>query len=251
MTTTNQPWGFGATVGLTLALMVILSITEVISSIAYVFQQIVIPTDSEDVEAITKLFEAQFAQLINDGNFLSFIVSVRSVVGVGLLLLFCRLRNNITVRDYLGLHPFHWRQGLLWLIVLGLFVFLSELLYQYIGRDAIPDFMQQAYASADNKIFLLITVILLAPVFEELLFRGFLYAGFSPTPLGVSGSIILTALLWAVIHFQYAWQEMVMVFIFGLILGIARWRSRSILLPIFLHAANNLLASMQVAAAQG
>lgn len=251
MTTANQPWGFWATVGLSLALMLILSITEIISSLAYVFHQVAIPTNSEDIEAITTLFEAQLAQVINDGNFLSFILSVRSVIGVGLLLLFCRLRNNITLRDYLGLHPFGWRQGLFWLLTLGLFVFLAEFLYQFMGRDAIPDFMRLAYASANNKLFLLITIILLAPVFEELLFRGFLYAGFASTPLGVSGSILLTAFLWAVIHLQYAWQEMLMIFILGLLLGIARWRSRSILLPIFLHAANNLLASIQVAAAQG
>jgi hypothetical protein len=251
MTNTNQPWGFWTTVGLTLLLVTILSIAEIIGSVAYVFQQIAIPANSEDVAAITKLFEAQLSRLINDGNFLSFIISVRSVMGVGILLFFCRLRNNISIRDYLGLHPFGWRQGLFWLIVLGLFVFLAEFLYQYTGRDAIPDFMQLAYDSADNKLFLWITIILLAPVFEELLFRGFLYAGFAPTSLGVSGSILLTAFLWAVVHLQYAWQEMLMVFCLGILLGLARWRSRSILLPIVLHAANNLLASIQVAAAQG
>ena len=41
------------------------------------------------------------------------------------------------------------------------------------------------------------------PVFEELFFRGFLLEGFRRTFLGTTGAVVLTSLLWAVIHTQY------------------------------------------------
>jgi membrane protease YdiL (CAAX protease family) len=90
-------------------------------------------------------------------------------------------------------------------------------------------------------------VVVLAPLNEELFFRGFLFAGISRSRLGGAGAILLTALLWAVIHIQYDWYGVSNIFVIGLLLGYARWKTDSIVPPILMHGLMNLLTTIQVA----
>jgi membrane protease YdiL (CAAX protease family) len=90
-------------------------------------------------------------------------------------------------------------------------------------------------------------MVVAAPVFEELFFRGFLLAGFQRTILGTAGAVVVTSLLWAVIHTQYDLYYMATIFVRGVVLGLARVHSGSLILPIGLHAFVNGLATMQTA----
>ena len=91
-----------------------------------------------------------------------------------------------------------------------------------------------------------LSTVVVAPVTEELFFRGFLHRGWAPSWLGVSGTIVVTAALWAVLHQQYNILGLLFIFVAGLILGWMRQRSGSTLLPMVLHTANNLLATSLV-----
>lgn len=86
-----------------------------------------------------------------------------------------------------------------------------------------------------------------APLFEEAFFRGFLFSGLARSKLGPTGTIIVTAALWAVIHFQYGAYEVAQIFVLGLLLGVARHRTNSLIVPFVIHAAINLAANIQVA----
>ncbi len=90
------------------------------------------------------------------------------------------------------------------------------------------------------------SVVVVAPVTEELFFRGFLHRGWAPSWLGVSGTIVLTSALWAVLHQQYNVFGILLIFVMGLIFGWMRQRSSSTLLPMVLHTVNNLLATVLV-----
>ncbi len=92
-----------------------------------------------------------------------------------------------------------------------------------------------------------LATIVVAPVAEELLFRGFLHRGWAASWLGASGTIVLTAALWAALHQQYPWLIIVYIFLMGLIFGWARQRSGSTMLTIMLHALNNLFVMIVVA----
>jgi uncharacterized protein len=91
-----------------------------------------------------------------------------------------------------------------------------------------------------------ITVLVSAPVFEEIIFRGFLMRGWSESRLGAMGAILLSSLAFAVIHTQYNLYNMGFVLGLGLLLGVMRWRSGSTMLTIMLHAAWNLATSITV-----
>ena len=65
----------------------------------------------------------------------------------------------------------------------------------------------------------LISVVIIAPIAEEFIFRGFLYSQLSRTRIGPWGAVTLSSLLWTVIHFQYEALILIVLYIFGIFLG--------------------------------
>ena len=82
--------------------------------------------------------------------------------------------------------------------------------------------------------------VVLMPSFEELLFRGFLYRGLARSRLGVVGAILITALLWAALHYNRPLGGLIQVFAMGLLFGWVRHKTDSVALPITMHMFFNL-----------
>jgi hypothetical protein len=102
-------------------------------------------------------------------------------------------------------------------------------------------------AFTQSPLLLILTVAVVAPIFEEMVFRGFLYAGFERS-LGAMPALLLTSAVFASMHFQYNYYEVLHIFILGLVLGWARLRTQSLWTPIAMHAVNNGLAMAAVLA---
>ena len=75
---------------------------------------------------------------------------------------------------------------------------------------------------------------------EEFVFRGFIFRGWSESFLGPVGCIVLTSVVWAMLHVQYDWFGRFFIFVSGLALGYFRWRSNSTWLPVMVHSAMNI-----------
>jgi uncharacterized protein len=86
--------------------------------------------------------------------------------------------------------------------------------------------------------------VVIAPISEELMFRGFLFRGWENTWLGAAGTIVLTAALWALLHTNKNWLGVVFTFVAGLLLGWMRQRSGSTILTILLHSTINLFMAV-------
>lgn len=92
-----------------------------------------------------------------------------------------------------------------------------------------------------HKFLNTLAMCFLAPVAEEIIFRGFLLN--SSIGWGrysrVSG-IIITSLAFAIMHTQYLFAvTFVYLFVFSSILCVIRMRSRGLMIPIILHILNN------------
>lgn len=85
----------------------------------------------------------------------------------------------------------------------------------------------------------LITSIVAAPVFEEIIFRGFLTGGMRRAYGGVA-AWLLPALVFGAVHMSLS--GLVSAFAGGLVLGFYYLRYRSLVLVIMLHALNNTTA---------
>jgi hypothetical protein len=92
------------------------------------------------------------------------------------------------------------------------------------------------------RIIFFVVVSVCAPIFEEILFRGFLLTSLTRF-LPVWGSIGLSALLFGIAHLNLA--DLLPLTVLGVILGVIYSHSRNVLAPMLLHScwnAGNLLA---------
>ena len=126
-------------------------------------------------------------------------------------------------------------------------MFVSELI-SYWYPDLFDDsFVIESYRQANNLPILYIGVVIFGPVFEEILFRGFLFKGLENSFLGGHGAVFISSFLFAAIHLQY--DQTIILFILlpmAILLGYARLMSKSLVLPILLHSINNLAACLFV-----
>lgn len=91
--------------------------------------------------------------------------------------------------------------------------------------------------------FLFVSVIVLAPIGEEYLFRGVLLSGLSQR-LSVFWAIFLSSVVFMAFHLlEYSgyWFALVSIFLLGILLAVLRLRSQSMLAPIVCHAGYNFI----------
>ena len=122
------------------------------------------------------------------------------------------------------------------------FIALADLVSWLAGRDVITRFQNDIYTTAAAQGWLALlwfAVIVVTPIGEESLFRGFLFRGWYREPQDAWIAIVLSAVFFALLHVQYDWFVIAQVFGFGLLLGWMRWVSGSTLLTMALHALIN------------
>lgn len=94
-----------------------------------------------------------------------------------------------------------------------------------------------------NPLWLLVwAVVVVIPIYEEWIFRGFIWSGFANSVLGVWGASVITSMAFAVVHLQYGVIEWLMIFVLAMLFSLARIKTGSLWLPICLHMLNNALA---------
>lgn len=97
----------------------------------------------------------------------------------------------------------------------------EEMMYRNIGID-LPSFLM---------------IVVMAPVFEEMLFRGIMLEGFLRN-YKPAKAIILSALIFGVIHMN-PWQAFG-AFLLGLFIGWIYWKTKSLVISMLIHMVNNL-----------
>ena len=92
------------------------------------------------------------------------------------------------------------------------------------------------------------SLVLLAPIIEEVAFRGVALSCLLGRGLPVFVSIVIQAVGFTALHLQYTPAAMFTVFVLGLFLGWLRVASKSISAPILAHMAVNLQAVIALGA---
>jgi hypothetical protein len=83
--------------------------------------------------------------------------------------------------------------------------------------------------------------ITLAPLMEELFFRGFLYPVLARS-LGLPVSVFLTALGFALLHgaqLMFSWGPVLVIFLVGVVLTMVRAKTNSVAAGVLIHMAYN------------
>ena len=91
-------------------------------------------------------------------------------------------------------------------------------------------------------LVLLLAAVVLAPLWEELTFRGFLLSALAQSRLGFRGAALVTNSAWTALHWNYSAAGLTAVFTAGTVLTWLLWRTGSIRVPIAAHGIANLFA---------
>lgn len=227
-----SPWGPWATVGWTLLAMVLFLIVSIGVATAIII-----------VLAVTGLIDPGSLQEMDFTELLWVDMSASLLAGPAavLLLLGAIKLRRWPIRRYLA-----WRSCSVMAMVLSLIggaAYLGGelLLNQWLDRP-IPEFMTQILAVRPAWPVVLLAVVVVAPLTEELVFRGFMYRGLAASRLGLAGAILIPSLLWALVHVQYEWLDVAFIFGLGILLGFTRHLTGSIWPAIGVHVLVNLVS---------
>lgn len=220
----TKPWGRAATFGLGLIAMLIGQMAALV--------------------VLSFWYERGLAALTNvasDGVAVSLIILISTPVQVGLLMLMAR-QTGAAPADYLGFKLPRRGEVVLGVLAMIAVIIVGNAITRLLGQDTVTGFQYDIYRTARAAgwlPWLWIAVVVVTPIGEETLFRGFLFRGWHREPRDVWIAIVAIALLWAFSHLQYDLFVIAQVFVVGVILGWFRWASGSTLLTILLHGLVN------------
>lgn len=104
--------------------------------------------------------------------------------------------------------------------------------YQYFSK------LMEQMTNDPATLFLL--AVVMAPLFEEIIFRGIIMKGLMNKGFKPKIAIIISAVVFGMVHGN-PWQFVGAVLL-GSVFGLVYYKTKSLLLPILLHAFNNLVS---------
>lgn len=187
----------------------------------------------------------------NDGTVVSLSILIGCVLLMTTSVLIIRIRGG-EWRQYLALKPFSFAVGMGMLGLLLIFMIVSQALTYMLDMTPLV-FVDPLYQSVSSVWLLVFAMVVVAPIYEEVIFRGILWSAIAeqfkeplyPAHRGAIVASIVTSLIFAIIHVQYGIYEISTIVVLALIFCYARIKSGSLLLPIVLHIVNNGAAMWQ------
>ena len=229
-------WGPWPTVGFGCGILVAGIIVTLVVIIIFLIVKFV----NDSTFSIDKI--AQY--LRTNGLYFSISTIVTAVVCVGLIALIIKWRHTLSITEYLGLQWISVKTLLISLAIgIGVAILMDGLTY-LLKKPVVTEWQLEMF-TATNPVMLWLSLIVFTPIFEETLFRGFLFEGFRHSRIGVIGAVILTAFLWAISHVQYDTYGIAQIFVLGIVLGIVRFKTGSLWSTISMHALINLIATVE------
>jgi membrane protease YdiL (CAAX protease family) len=137
---------------------------------------------------------------------------------------------------------------------LALLILAGDGLTLALGRSFASPFELDIHRTALTQGALLplwIAMIVVSPMGEEILFRGFLFRGFIHEPRNALPGVLAISLIWALLHVQYDGFGTFLIFVLGVYLGLVRLWSGSTTLVILLHMLVNLDSVLETAIVLG
>jgi membrane protease YdiL (CAAX protease family) len=227
MTGDIKPWGRFATFGIAFVVMMASQFAALIALSWWLDQSL-----------------GRMPDFSGDGVAVALIILISTPIQLLLLAAFAQRRGH-DVMGYLGLIVPRRSEIIFGIAMTAALIVGGNLLSWLLGLNIVTPFQSDIFRTAGQAgplamVMLWLAVIIITPIGEEIMFRGFLFRGWLRAPRDAWAVIAITAMLWALIHLQYDWYVTGQIFAFGLMLGWMRWATGSTILTILLHAMINL-----------
>src|SRR6202049_2068604 len=134
----------------------------------------------------------------------------------------------------------------------GLAIFVALASYNMKDTEHLP--IQEMFKNRTGALMLMSMAVLVAPLVEETVFRGYLYPLFAKS-LGVAPGIVITGVLFGLMHgSQLGWtfRLVLLLTVVGVIFTFARARTGTVMASFLLHLGyNSMIALTSVIATRG
>ncbi|MBR5885446.1 MAG: CPBP family intramembrane metalloprotease [Alistipes sp.] len=169
------------------------------------------------------------AQVVRGESF-AIVYPASMILAFSLLFVYIRLRDGkgrVARVSSAGFNPNMILGGLIWLISVQVVI------------EPISLYLPVSESVAGQGFWAIVTALFFAPIFEELIFRGLILESLLRRHRRLF-SVIVSSLLFAIVHFQPS--VVFSAFVSGLILGTIYLHTNSIFSTIILHSINNAIA---------
>ena len=122
---------------------------------------------------------------------------------------------------------------------------IGEVIFHRWIPDSLP--ITEYFKDRPSALLLAAFGILVAPVMEEMLFRGFLYPAVARWT-GTFVSVVITASAFTLLHgaqLGYSWAPLLLIFIVGVALTVTRVITRSVATGVIVHMTYNFFLLLQ------
>jgi len=133
-------------------------------------------------------------------------------------------------------------------VMLGFFlaVFVEVMSVQFGTRAKLP--VQALFQDRRAAMLIMVTSVLGAPVFEETIFRGYIYPVVARS-FGITAGVLGTGILFGLMHAPQlwgGWVQISMLVLVGIVLTYVRATTRTVLAGFLIHISYNLSISFAV-----
>lgn len=225
----EQPLRHGSfpTIADLVVMLLIVLISQIVVSMAGVALGLPMP-DMLSGEIVD--IESFIGEQVVRGESFAVIYPLSMITAFVLLLVYIRFRDGMGRVARVSTHGFNPTVilgGLIWLLSMQVVV------------EPLSLMLPQVEQSSGQGFWAIVTAILFAPVFEELIFRGVILEAMLRRHRR-SFSVVVTSALFAIVHFEPS--VMFSAFVSGLVLGTIYLHTNSIFSTIILHSINNAIA---------
>jgi membrane protease YdiL (CAAX protease family) len=120
------------------------------------------------------------------------------------------------------------------------------------GTENMP--IQEILKNRNSAMLLMAMAVLIAPLFEETVFRGYLYPLFAKS-FGILPSIVVTGVLFGLMHgaqLGWTWGIVVLLILVGIVFTMARAYTGTVLASFLLHLGyNSMIAAATIIGTRG
>jgi membrane protease YdiL (CAAX protease family) len=215
--------------------------------LAITFLVVVVTLGLHQAGVIPSLTGPSWNRLLPIYNFVTTILFYGAMLGA--VLLFAARGGLRRAWRELGLaRPPYWVIPLMVPLAVGLQLLtgvVSTLLSPLLGGMTNPQGCDISTGFGGDPVLGIVAIVVIAPVVEEITFRGFIYGGLR-TRLSTSWAVVVSSLVFAVAHSLSVGGSILLLgpslFIAGAALALVYQRTRSLYPGMALHASFNLIA---------
>jgi membrane protease YdiL (CAAX protease family) len=156
-------------------------------------------------------------------------------------------KNRLNTKDLCIQPPISYRKLFIWWGLFLLFVFATELTLFKTGLLEVTHWNHNFFSS----LIRILGIVILAPVSEELLFRGLLLNKLTKWRFNKHISVLIQALIFVLLH-SFAYENtlssnigIIQGFLDACIYAYARFNTKSIYTTIAMHSTGNLIAVLE------